>query len=629
MKWFLMASSLLVTAGVWAKPSIEWSSPEFSELHELASELRGKDDLPGELTRLEFRTDIKVDKDTVRQRVRDVWYYPSSTDVQNNGTDRIYFDEQTDQLTIHLAASIDAKGHLHSFEADNLKVTNVDNGNTFTDRRQAVIALPGLGAGSIAMLEYEIVTDRSRLEMGWAEIFSSQIMAPVRNWVLSVKWPDGEQVAWDGSGQWISCEGDNNGLLCSGADIPAVRFAGEFNWADEIDHLIVGEAKSWDAVIGHARSAFDRALVDTRGGDELLVDLESGRLTRSEQIARIHEFVARDIRYVSMSELGHAVTPHSVASTLSSRYGDCKDKSAVLFHLLKQIGVDAYPVLVATERSDSSRLVIPGMRYFDHMVVCFELEGNTHCLDATDAHTDWSHTPAWIQGKVALNLEPGSEPRVIDVAPFRWKVRVLSESSFTAQGGVTERQTRTYIGEYAGMFRNALSGLDSDSRSEWAVKSYQEQVSDMVEPVFEFTGLESLTPEVSVRSDTEYEPFLSPEEPMSYLEYSAWLNQEIHSLYLERTGRDAQFPGLQVKTVHRFDVSSVWSLTTLTPEFEYSNNFGRMVRHVQRSDNQNLEVVTELEIPEQSIGQADVERFNRFLDVLVRESRIGFSGDVL
>ncbi len=626
MRWSLLALLMLMAAGVAAKPSVQWSSPEFSGLHKLASEFRGQEDRPGELTRLEFKTDIRVDKDTVRRRVRDVWYYSSSNDVQNNGTDRIYFDEQTDQLTVHLAGSIDAKGRLHAFEADNLKITTVDNDNTFTDRRQAVIALPGLGAGSVAMLEYEIVTDRSRLEMGWADIFSSQIMAPVSDWMLSVQWTDGEQVAWEGGGQWILCEGDSNGLLCSGADIPAVRLAGEYSWADEINHLIVGEAKSWDAVIDRARTAFDQALADTRGGDELLVELQTGRLSQSEQIALIHEFVARDIRYVSMSELGHAVTPHSVASTLSTRYGDCKDKSAVLYHLLHQIGVEAYPVLVATERSDSSRLAVPSMRYFDHMVVCFELEGSTRCLDATDAHTDWLHTPAWIQGKVALKLEPESKPRVIDVAPFRWKVRVNSEFHFTAQGGATEQQTRTYIGEYAGMFRNFLSGMNSDSRREWAVKNYQEQVSDLVEPVFEFTGLESLTPEVSVRSATEYDPFLNPEESMSYFEHSAWLNQEIHSLYLEKTGRTARFPGLQVETTHRFDVGEAWLLTTLTPEFEYSNNFGRMVRYVQHRDDKNLKVITKLEIPEQSVRQGDVDRFNQFLDVLVRESRISFAG---
>nr|BBJ04908.1 hypothetical protein YBY_27570 [Marinobacter nauticus] len=629
MRWLLLAPFLVLSAGVWAKPSIQWNAPEFSALHELASELRGKDDLPSELTRLEFKTDIKVDKDTVRRRVRDVWYYPSSTDVQNNGTDRIYFDEQTDQVTIHLAASIDAKGRLHAFEADNLKITNVDNGNTFTDRRQAVIALPGLGAGSVAMLEYEIVTDRSRLEMGWTDIYSSQIMVPVSNWVLTVEWPKDEQVDWDVGGHWISCEGDDNGLSCSGADIPAVRFAGEVSWADEVDHLIVGEAKSWDAVIDRARSAFNQALTDTRGSDELLVELETGGLTQPEQIAGIHEFVARDIRYVSMSELGHAVTPHSVASTLTSRYGDCKDKSAVLHHLLKQIGVEAYPVLVATERKNPSRLMVPSMRYFDHVVVCFELEGNTHCLDATDAHTDWLHTPAWIQGKVALKLEPGSEPDEIAVAPFRWKVRVNSELNFTRQGGATEQLTRTYIGEYAGIFRGFLSGMDSDSRREWAVKNYQEQVADTVEPSFEFFGFESLAPEVSVRSDTEFDPFLNPEEAMSYFEHSAWLNQEIHSLYLENNARVARFPGLQVKTTYRFDVGEAWSLTTLTPEFDYSNDFGRMVRHVQRGGNQTLDVVTELEIPEQSVPQREVDRFNRFLDVLVRESRISFAGEVL
>lgn len=629
MKYLLLIPLLLAAAGAMAEPSVQWGSPDHSDLLELAAELRESDDLPDQLTRLVLKTDIRIDENTVRRRVRDVWYYPSSRDVQNNGMDRIFFDEQTDQLTIHTAASVDDRGRLHAFDPGTLKITNIDTGNTFSDRRQAVIALPGLGAGSVALLEYTVVTERSRLEMDWAAMLYSRNKVPIGEWELSVEWPEGESLQWAADGERVSCAREGNRLVCSGENIPALRLSGQPSWPDLVDQVIVAEKREWDQIIGKSRSAFDQALRDTRGSQALLEELGIEALPESEKIARIHAFVARDIRYVSMSERGHTVTPHSVAATLLSRYGDCKDKSAVLYHLLQRIGVDAYPVLVATERSDPDRLVVPSMGYFDHMVVCFDWNGNNRCLDATDASTDWEHTPAWIQGKVALTLMPGARPTVVDAATFRWKVAVESDLDFDPEGGAQERQKRTYLGEYAGTMRDFFSRMKERERLAWAIEDYQEQVSDRVEPEFDFEGTDSLKPEVTIRSTAEYDQLLRTGEPLSYVEYSAWLTQEIYSLYLENTERDEQFPGLRVTTKHRFDVGAAWSLTILTPEFEFTHSFGSMVRQVERLEDGRLEVVTELKIPRQTVSKADISQFNSFLDLLVRESKIRFAGKVL
>ena len=61
------------------------------------------------------------------------------------------------------------------------------------------------------------------------------------------------------------------------------------------------------------------------------------------------------------------LTPAPVERTLANRYGDCKDKSTLLLSLLRATGTEAYPVLVATERSDASALVVPSRGYFDHI----------------------------------------------------------------------------------------------------------------------------------------------------------------------------------------------------------------------------------------------------------------------
>lgn len=627
MKWIFSFPVLLWFAiAVQAQSKVEWGDGSNSALLEYASELHGKDDAPDELTRILSDIHITVDSDEVRHRVRDVWYYSSTSDVQNNGIDRIYFDEQTDSLTINVAASVDSDGVVHNFEKQTLKVTDLHRNDTFTDARQAVIALPGLGAGSLSLIEYEVVTNRASREMDWSEIIYPQSVAPVQQFRLQMEWPQDEGIRWSSSVAGVDCSRNSAGLSCKGANLPGVRQSAGLNWVDDVGQIAVGEAASWDDVIERSHSAFTNALTDTRGSESLLDGLGAAELSREEQISRIHEFVAQDIRYVSMSEHGNAITPHSVASVLTSRYGDCKDKSAVLFHLLKEVGIEAYPVLVATSRSDLDMIQVPTMGYFDHMVVCFELDGEQKCLDATDAYTDWQHTPAWIQRKVALELKPGKEPELLDANRYRWRLNVDHETTFTENGGVVELQQRRYLGEYAGTLRAALATMTSEEREVWVKEEYQREVSDQVSPDFSMDDVNVLAPEYVIRSRAEYSPFLDTEDALSYQDKTPWLLQEIASLYLQNEDYDDYFLGLQVSVRNQFDVGEHWLLTTLSPEFDFSHEFGLVTRKVTRLGKDELLVETELQIPQQEVKKDDISSFNRFLDIVMRESTIYFAG---
>ena len=611
-----------------AAAQVTFGTNSASDLLSQAAEYRAQADPPAQITRLSLDKQITIEPDRIRHRVVELWYYATAADVQNYGTDRIYFNEERDQVKVTTAASVDAAGRLHRFEPDTLKLTDVDRDDTFTDTRQAVIALPGLGVGSITKLEYEIVTDRSKMAMDWSEQFADQAGFPTGHLRLSVAWPEDEAINWSSDSEWLDCREGNRSLVCEGKQIPKYDADKITNYFDEIGQVLVAEKQNWGTVVQRAMRAYRKAFDDTRGAESLLEELSAGEGDQADKIARIHQFVAQDIRYVSMSELGHAITPHSVSSVLLSRYGDCKDKSAVLQHLLQGIGVDAYPVLVATDRTDPRKLDVPSMGYFDHMVVCFDWQGETRCLDATDSYTDWRYVPAWIQGRVALHLRDVSAPSVIAPATYRWRMKVDSEFSLNDDGSADESQTRTYIGEYAGTLRGFLAGMDPEGRQEWAVNNYHQQMSDMTTPAFQFDGVEQLSPELTILSSAVYPPFVEADEPLEYLEHSVWLVNELESLYVSSTDTETEFAGLEVTTEHDFDVGRGWKLTTLSPNLDLRHDYGSMVRNVQKVNDQRLAVTTSLKIPRQILQGQEVETFNRFLDVLIQQSIFDFNGRV-
>jgi hypothetical protein len=89
------------------------------------------------------------------------------------------------------------------------------------------------------------------------------------------------------------------------------------------------------------------------------------------------------IRYVYVGLDGGNYRPASADDTWQRRFGDCKAKTVLLVALLREVGIAAEPVLVATENSDGidQRLPTPGV--FNHVVVRAQVNGASYWLDGT------------------------------------------------------------------------------------------------------------------------------------------------------------------------------------------------------------------------------------------------------
>jgi hypothetical protein len=104
--------------------------------------------------------------------------------------------------------------------------------------------------------------------------------------------------------------------------------------------------------------------------------------TAAERITRALSMVQDDIRYLSLNiELGGTI-PSPPGAVVQRRFGDCKDKSFLLAHLLRSLGVPARPILVHTRLRDTVSLLLPSPS-FNHAVIEYELDGHRHWVDAT------------------------------------------------------------------------------------------------------------------------------------------------------------------------------------------------------------------------------------------------------
>ena len=79
-------------------------------------------------------------------------------------------------------------------------------------------------------------------------------------------------------------------------------------------------------------------------------ELTRGATTLVEKTRRLYDYVARNIRYVSLSFGVGRLQPHAAPEVLKNGYGDCKDKHTLLQALLKAEGIQSYPVLISSYR---------------------------------------------------------------------------------------------------------------------------------------------------------------------------------------------------------------------------------------------------------------------------------------
>ncbi|PAX06404.1 DUF3857 domain-containing protein [Sphingomonas lenta] len=108
------------------------------------------------------------------------------------------------------------------------------------------------------------------------------------------------------------------------------------------------------------------------------------------------ELVQEKVRYW-LNGLGNGnYVPQSPERTWASRYGDCKAKTLLLLAVLRELGIEAEPVLASMQLGDllPNRLAGPGA--FDHVLVRATIGADTYWLDGTGAgarYADLGDTP--------------------------------------------------------------------------------------------------------------------------------------------------------------------------------------------------------------------------------------------
>ena len=141
------------------------------------------------------------------------------------------------------------------------------------------------------------------------------------------------------------------------------------SWKIVMPTIVVSEYKSMKEVVKWAYDVFRQDEPLNSSVKFKVSEISKANKTQGEKIKAILNFVQNDIRYLGLEYGIGAYKPNSPNKVFAQRYGDCKDKTVLMVQMLKEINVEAYPMLLNSTMKSTIKELPPSPTFFDHCVV--------------------------------------------------------------------------------------------------------------------------------------------------------------------------------------------------------------------------------------------------------------------
>jgi hypothetical protein len=130
-----------------------------------------------------------------------------------------------------------------------------------------------------------------------------------------------------------------------------------------------------------------------------------------------HEYVRNSIRYVADARGLNSFIPHSPSLTLSTQFGDCKDKVSLVSAIARARGVATIPALVPSP--GSPRFTGVHVTMFNHVINAFGQGTDVRFSDPTARYCEFGNLPESDLEKPVFLLDPGGARYMITPIPQR------------------------------------------------------------------------------------------------------------------------------------------------------------------------------------------------------------------
>ncbi|MHA3770009.1 DUF3857 domain-containing protein [Verrucomicrobiota bacterium sgz303538] len=303
---------------------------------------------------------------------------------------KLNFDPKTQHVTIHSIAILRGDERFEHANLERFRYLQREAGleHLILDGEVTVVALlEDVRVGDILDVSYTIETRQRLLPERYSAFGTFPVGCPVRAYYFSVRFPAGSAMKWKSAPATFKpvvreMEGDTEWVWNLEKIAPIEAEVNVPGW-HRVGHCIqISDCASWTEVADAVRTNWREAF-DDEGLEKAAQKIAQAASTTSARAELALRMAQDDIRYLSNNiEFGGQI-PTAPAAVLRQRFGDCKDKSFLLAHLLRRLGISARPVLVNAVLRGSVRDFLPTPSAFNHAVIEYEIDGKRRVADAT------------------------------------------------------------------------------------------------------------------------------------------------------------------------------------------------------------------------------------------------------
>jgi len=242
--------------------------------------------------------------------------------------------------------------------------------------------------------------------------------------------------------------------------------------------LQFSEYTDWSAVARWAEPLFANGGALPKEMRDLVEKLKQLPGEEARALAALR-WVQEEIRYfaVTLGESSHRPNPPHVV--VERRFGDCKDKTFLLLTLLRELGIEAHPLLVSQRYPKLPEKLLPTPLAFDHVMVRAKVDGQYRYLDGTrlGQRGRLTRRSAVATGMAGLAVAPGVASLASIAAPEARELntQTLNEHftlpSFT--GDAKLETSITWNGNDAENIRIAAAQFTPEQLSKFALSNYE------------------------------------------------------------------------------------------------------------------------------------------------------------
>ena len=341
-----------------------------------------------------------------------------------------------------------------------------------------VVDFEGLTPGSELMIEYR-VKEEPYFPAGRMALAGQE---PIEHLSVTI---DGAGAAWryrvEGPMDGLTVEGLEGGVRIIGRDLPAVdppSLAASGAAVYPILHFAWGGGREWRDVGEWHLDLSASVPRDAAAVRALAQELAQGLETPRQKLEAALAFLRRKVRYVAVEVGIGGYRPSAPGEVLERKWGDCKDKSYLLIDLLREMGIEAHPMLILLDRHRRIDPDFPSPGSFNHLIVAVDTEGlevepedpvseGYLFLDPTQTRggIGWLH--AGVQDQYGLLTVPGESHLVrLPVRPS-YEGRILAlDLDVDAEGNAKGRAGLRLRGSFAASWLDRIENQAPERTAE-------------------------------------------------------------------------------------------------------------------------------------------------------------------